>query len=266
MAEKTASELIKELMTEKLGWKPHGTVLGGNRDPFDISQPNIHENKSDFLYEMDAVSTVVKNSSEIIDKIFVKAEIETNQHREMVDRLIPAIESQAIKIVQNDPPSSAFDLVQKNMLENEFYWHSLVTVFQMGNAYNERLRELRDQEMEFWSVNHRPPNYYARAIALRFARFYARQTSKKPTFGTSRDGPHPSTDYAKLLEEIFSILEIKSGLRNPAIYAIERITPEDIKPETSSLSQLGKLFGMGETKPDKGIHLSMATKLEEPDK
>lgn len=254
-------------MIEKLGWVPSGTALGGTRDPFDISQPNIHENKADFLYELDAVSSVVKNSNEIISSLIKKKEEEVPRHTAMVDRLVPAINISAFKTLQNDTPSTAFALIQKNIIDTGFYWHSLTIIFQMTSAYQERLKELEDQEKEFWSVNHRPPNYYARAIALRFARFYARQTQKKPTFGTSRDGPHPSTDYARLLEEIFAILEIKSGLRNPATYAIEQITPEDLKPEASSLSKLGlgSLFGIGEKKPDKGINLSMATKLEESD-
>ena len=98
------------------------------------------------------------------------------------------------------------DLIVKNALELGLYYHSIVLAMELRNALIERLKELKDQEELFWSANHRPPNHYARTIALRLARYYARETQERPTVGTSSDGGHPSTAYTKALEEVLNML------------------------------------------------------------
>ncbi len=111
----------------------------------------------------------------------------------------------------------------------------------MINVYQERLNELKDQEIEFWSVSYRAPKSYARTIALRLARLYALHKRQKPPFGTARDGNHPSTDFGRALEEIFDILNIEATVRNPAEWAIDQLTEDEINPPVNRL--LGGLFG-----------------------
>ena len=103
---------------------------------------------------------------------------------------------------------------------------------------------MKDQEELFWSTNHRPPNYYARTIALRLARYYARETQERPTVGTSGDGGHPSTAYTKALEEVFEELGIKATVRLPAKWAVNQITEDDLKPR-----MLGGVLGLGTAGP-----------------
>lgn len=228
----TAKKQIQELMIKELSWvKPEGNLAVINPEPFDISQPNIHESKTDFLYELKAVSGVVEHTAGIKDLLLPSNEEKTEQHEQLEKRLQLSIDLHSIKLRKSQRPSSSTDLALNNILDVGFYWNSIFVAFYMNWAYSERLKELKEQEREFWSVKHRPPNYYARAIALRLARFYAQQTGTKPTFGTSSDGPHPSTHYARLLEQVFRILEINAALKNAASYAIENITDEDLKPK-----------------------------------
>lgn len=77
---------------------------------------------------------------------------------------------------------------------------------------------------------------------MRFARLYARETSKRPTFGISSQGNHPSTEFGRALEQVFEILNIKANVRNAAVWAIDQLSEDDLRPPQNAL--LGELLGM----------------------
>lgn len=115
---------------------------------------------------------------------------------------------------------------------------SLWLLIDLREALTARQEELQDQETEFWKVSHRAPNYYARTIALRTARKYARRMGQFPTLGTSRDSGEPSTSFARGLQEIFRILEIEAAIRGPAEWAIGQLTEDDINHQQGLLTGL----------------------------
>lgn len=87
-------------------------------------------------------------------------------------------------------------------------------------------------------MTNRSPNYYARTIALRLARLYAKEMGHRPTLGISREGNFPSTDFGRALEEVFTILNITASFRNAARWAIEQLTDEDMRPQRNALAGL----------------------------
>lgn len=229
-------------MVLKLGWKPDD-LLFGDQPPFDITQPNTHDSKKEFLRERDTVLAVMDRLREIVQSLFYSEDESTSGHSEMAVRLGAAIDAKARQSKSGMTIQSAKDLARKNIVDAGFSDTALFVLVDMYSAYDQRLEDLNEQEAEFWNVGHRPPNYYARTIAIRFARFYAGQTRTRPTFGTARDGGHPSTDYGRILEEVFQILGINADIRGPAEWALTQITDEDVNPPRTGL--MGGLFGLG---------------------
>ena len=93
-------------------------------------------------------------------------------------------------------------------------------------AYQAVLDQLLAQQEMFWSMPNRPPDHFARHIALRFARLFHEHTGNTPTLGTSSQGGHPSTKYSLALEEIYKILDIERDLRTPAEWALAQFEKE----------------------------------------
>ena len=212
--------------------------------------PTFHESKAEFVRERDAVQKIIDSCSATIDSLFGAEYRDDLVQKAMIGRLQVAIDGHAKQKIAPKFPETADDLVRKNLIETGFFFNSVLMIFDMKSCYEQRLKELKDQEERYWNVSHRPPNYYARTIALRFARHYARLKCFKPTFGTSRDGGHPSTDFGRALEKVFEILEIKASVRNAATWAIDQLTEEDWSPPKNALA--GGLFGLlGGIPPEK---------------
>ena len=247
MQEKNQTEQINEIIDRLIGpqnalAKP--SLLADFLPRLDVSRPNIHESKSEFLREKNAVETIIEHLEGIFDQVLGNED--DADHEEMVNRLSAAINVSATNSMRAEQVDSASDLILRNVVQAGFFRNSLLVVMEMNVFYNERLRELKDQEKQFWTVSHRPPNYYARMIALRLARLYAKETRQKPTFGIARDGNHPSTDFGRALEEIYSILGIKGSVRSAAVWAIDQLTEDDVSPPVNALA--AGLFGF-ETHP-----------------
>lgn len=205
----------------------------------DVSRPNIHDSKGEFLLELEAVRAAMTGLDAVVDALLAQKE-DAPERKEMVSRLQTALDERATLDSRSSKPKSVVELIQKNIAESGFYVNSLLAILGLSRVLSQRESELLDQEREFWTISHRPPNYYARTIALRLARLYAQKTGKKPTFGTARDGSHPSTDFGRALEQIFEILEIKSGVKNAAEWAMEQLTEDDLKsPPTGIFGLLG---------------------------
>ena len=248
MNEKSAAERIIDLLEEHFQRKLFVNTLATNPSLFDLSRPNIHDNKTDFLRERDTVAQVIKHLDGVTELLLRSEEGRSPEHDQMMERLRAAVETNIDRLSNREFNLSASGLAIQNVLETGFFYNSIIIVIQMQKAYIQRLSELKEQELEFWSVNNRPPNYYARAIALRFAKFYAREAGHKPTFGTSRDGPHPSTDYGRLLEEIFAILKIDGDYKRAGQWAVAQVTDDDMTLPMTGL--LGMLGGLGNAHPD----------------
>lgn len=213
-------------------------ALAGPIVQLDIDRPNEHDSKKEFSLEFDTVEKSLQHLRSILD-LFAIAEV-NREFNAMRDRLRTSLDTHARKSVRQKPAETATDLILKNMADAGFTVSALMAMLDFADCLERRKIELKDQEQEFWSVAHRPPNYYARTIALRLARLYAREMHKKPTSGTARDGGHPSTDFGRAVEQIFAILEISADIRGPSEWAIAQLTEDELLPETKGV--LGELF------------------------
>lgn len=207
----------------------------------DISKPNIHDSKAEFLLEFEAV----QEAEERLEKVFstlLSGQTDDPKKVAMLARLSQAIDRSASQRGGGMRPGNIQDLIRKNKADTGFFNHSLWAMLDLILELRQRLNELEDQERQFWRVKNRPPNYYARTIALRLARLYANEKGVRPTFGTSRDGGHPSTNFGRALEEIYGILEINSDVRRAAEWAIGQLTETDFNPLRGGL--LGAFSGL----------------------
>lgn len=235
MQDQKQSDQIDEIIEELLGpRKMRGLtdILNSTLPRLDTSRPNIHESKKEFLSERDAVASIIENLTAAVQQVAHRdGDIE---HQKMIDRLHHSVNVGAVQSPRYREMKTARDLAIRNIIDTGFYYNSLYIIVEMINVYDERFKELQDQEIEFWSLSHRAPNYYARTIALRFARLYAKELNKRPTFGIARDGNHPSTDFGRALEQIFQVLGIVGSVRNAADWALEQLTEDDFQTRQSS--------------------------------
>lgn len=237
MADPSIEERIQAVVDSLLGNEPPGDPLIP-RPRLDISRPNIHDSKGEFQFELEAVRTAIGGLKSTMEALFATEDDEPLK-KEMVSRLQAALDEKAVHDKRSSKPRSVFELIQNNAVETGFYSNSIIAVYELNRILEHRERELLDQEQEFWTVSHRPPKYYARSIALRLARLYAKKTGKKPTFGTAREGSYPSTDYGRALEQIFEILEIKADVKKAAEWALDQLTEDDLNPPPRGLMGLG---------------------------
>ncbi|SEK62684.1 hypothetical protein SAMN05421666_0705 [Roseovarius nanhaiticus] len=242
MHQDSKQERVEAVVDRLIGPRPRNALAFDatwERPRLDTSRPNIHDSKKDFVNERDAVASIVEHLEAAFNEL--RGSKDDAQHQEMIDRLKSAVDAGARKPQEFDEFETARDLTLQNMVQTGFYFNSLFVIFRMIIVYEERLKELIDQEKQFWSLPYRAPNYYARTIALRLARLYAFHKRQKPPFGTARDGNHPSTDFGRALEEIFAVLGIKAAVRKAAEWAIEQLTEADINPPVNTM---GGLLGM----------------------
>ncbi|WP_298256548.1 hypothetical protein [uncultured Litoreibacter sp.] len=252
MEQPSKVDQVHALCEELFGDRPRNFLSGGS--PFiDISRPNFHDSKSEFLLELKAVKAVIGHCEGILFQL-VGQDRDAPPHVEMMDRLEPVINLYALQGSGSARINSPNDLAVRNVVDTGFHHSSLLVIIRMIEAYRRRLAELKQQEADFWNVSNRPPNYYARTIALRFARLFAQERGIKPTIGTVSDGNHPSTDYGRALEDLFRILGIKANVRSAGEWAIPQLVEADWNPPLNHLS--GGLLGMGFEKVSTGATIS----------
>jgi hypothetical protein len=239
MINESKIEALNSVVSKLIGREAKPLSLIAQYSPIiDVSRANLHESKKEFLVELAAVEAVIANLQSIIDQIVPNDEKDTPDRKAMLDRLHLAIEVKAVQDARQRSLSSASDLALRNIFDTGFHYGSMRVIFAMYLIYRERLSELKDQETQFWTVSSRPPNYYARTMALRLARLYAKECGKRPTFGMSREGNFPSTDFGRALEEVFQILEIKASVRNAGTWAIAQLTDDDFLQPSNALAGL----------------------------
>lgn len=235
-------DLIEQLIaiTSRFYQKEGVTILGAAGPPFDVSKPNLHDNKKEFSAEFRDVKDAIKAARGLFDLLVrgFNPDATVNKHAKA---LVAYVDEQVRVRYRTNRPENITDLIRNNAADDGHSFVLAMLLIDYIQAMLTREKELQDQELEFWSNKSRPPNHYARTIALRFAREIARETGEKPTVGTSRDGGHPSTDYARALEEIFQLLKIRANVRRAANWAVEQLTPEDLEPQAHNA--LGSAFG-----------------------
>lgn len=227
MHEEELKARLNAVVNELCGRSSHN-ALAALVFPFDIDQPNEHNSKKEFLLEQKAVKKALKSSRVLIDLFHVRNAEE--DVKTMVQRLRNNLDVRARKSVRPEIETPDH-LVTRNMLDVGFSRMAHIANIYLWLGLSQRERELDDQEKEFWSVSHRPPNYYARTIALRMARLYAHEKGERPTYGTARDGGHPSTRFGRAVEQVFQILDIEADVRTPIEWAIDQLTEDDLNSE-----------------------------------
>lgn len=246
MAEQTVEQQLHEIVSRFRGESSgRQTIL--TAVVLDYNKTNSHESKSEFLAEKAAVEKALDAASTVLD--FVSSgyddEIEKN-HRDMFLRTTSEIDDGVRDRLKEMRVESAADLVRKSSAEVSTTLIAAFLMIDLDIELRKRKQELEDQEREFWSGSSRPPNHYARTMALRLARIVAQETGKKPTIGTSRDGNHPSTDFGRALEDVFKVLGIKSSFRRAGKWAIEQLTDNDLRRPQNALAGLANFgFGVG---------------------
>ncbi|MEB8388507.1 hypothetical protein OO012_14870 [Rhodobacteraceae bacterium KMM 6894] len=206
---------------------------------FDTTKPNFHDSKAEFLEEKQLVQDGLNNADQLI-RFLLSAVGHEDVRNDAAERICAIAADQSRLRLKDTPIRAASDLVRKNASEVGLPVTSAFVLLDLRAEFYNRLQELEDQEREYWSGSSRPPNHYARTIALRFARFIAGESGQRPTIGTSRDGDHPSTDYGRALEEVFQLLGIRANFKRAGMWAIDQLTDEDLQPPKN---MLGGLFG-----------------------
>ncbi len=245
----TENEKIDRLnhLADKLFYPTDPTYVGRDLPPFDIKRVNVHDSKKEFLEELRMVRAMLDHLHGIHALLETSPDAPDRLREAMIRRVQMAIDTSVRQGIRKRKlrGATANDLVAQNFRETGFSENLLSVLSDMFFACKQRLNELEDQEKQFWSSPNRAPNHFARSIALRFARLFAKQTCKRPTFGTSSAGGHPSTDFGRALEEVFEILEIGTSLRGTAVWALDQVTEEDWRPARPSWSPLG--LGLGQS-------------------
>jgi hypothetical protein len=238
---------LHEIVAEMVG-RENCNVLALATSPIDVDPPSQHSSKKAFLLELKSIQKSRKHADGLLMELLGgKDEKEAAKAmREDVGRCMDELALKSLKLEILDNPHQLLVATAK---QAGFHYSIMYMLISAITILDQRLNELNDQEKEFWAVTNRPPNYHARIVALRLARLYAKRLGAYPTFGTARDGGHPSTDFAKALEKVFSIIGISANIRGPAEWAIKQLTEADVKPDPIGL--MGSLLG-APTLPDNG--------------
>lgn len=204
--------------------------------PFDIDQPTEHASKKEFNAEKRAVHQGIKHLWGYTAAFY--SDKDAPAKAQMRERVKLAVDTQAYADAMRRKISCEKSMIAKNAMEVGLFSIFQNLLLEQLSALEARLNVLLDEEKEFWSSKSRAPNYYARTIALRIARLYAQGIGERPTYGTARDGGHPSTRYSRAVEDCFQVLGITAGIRGPCEWAVQQIEDKDV----TSKSVL-KLFG-----------------------
>lgn len=234
MDQSTQTERLWEI-AGRFGVEPKVGLLGVALPPIDVAKPNQHDTKSEFLQEKQAVTLMIDHCRELLF-LFIGVEGELPEIAGPRDSIIKMINAKVRDLHKADHPDTIPRFLRKLVTDNGVSSVLPYLLFDVWGVLKERKQELADQEAEFWSDRHRPPNHYARTIALRLARLIAKQTGKRPTIGTARDGGHPSTEYGRALEDVFKLLSIRANVRNAGTWAIGQLTEEDLLPPRNALA------------------------------
>lgn len=209
--------------------EPRG-VIPGRHPAFDLSNPVFHASKAEFLAEKSGVDSALEH----IDGVFRALAGSDSEPAPYRNDLRAWLDADARQRRTNEPVKAVLELVSGIIADAGQTHGTLTALIGLERSLEYRKQELERQEREHWNARGRPPNHHARAIALRFAKAVARATRKRPTYGTARDGGHPSTEFSRALEEIYRLLGIEADVKNNAKWAVIQLTDDDLKPPPRS--------------------------------
>ena len=244
---------------------PHLAALGFGREyspPFDISKPNKHDTKGEFLTELAIVEKLSAEFESLLGTLRAAFK-DDHPQRGAVRAIKNVVDANVRERLSNRAVEHPIDVAVDVAARVGTTATTAFLVFEWLDALSSRKLELKLQEQEFWSGKGRAPDHYARIIALRFAKEVARHTGKKPTFGTSSYGDNPSTEFGRALDEIFDVLGIKTNFRHPAIWAIDQLTDEDLKPPSYNAGS--GLFGAPSLHPGNALRGLLDIDAEMPE-
>lgn len=205
-----------------------GFGLLGPPAPLDISKPNEHDNKAEFQREKEAIEAT-RQHVDALFQILVPDKADPEK-MELSKRFYPILTSKLQSVVASHPIDGVTGLIRRNIAEFGAMPSILWLLMDLSEALKMRAVELQDQEEKFWNVSNRGPDYHARAVALRLAKLYARETGQRPTFGASGITGDPSTTYSRALRDIFKIAGIKGRVRTYAEWAVHQLKDGDLRP------------------------------------
>lgn len=221
-------QVINEMLAPFGKEVTQGIGLFGSSPPINTSKPNEHDSKAEFQKEYDIVSKSLEGIGHALAALIPDAENAVSEHD--FTRFSDVMDEKLRRNATNDNLGHTRNLLRKNIAEVGGITAYLTVLLDLQYALQERSLELEDQKERFWSLSHRAPDYYARAIALRLAKLFAEQTGTKPSYGTSGETGEASTGYTRALREIFKILGITSSERSYAEWAAKQITERDLLP------------------------------------
>lgn len=221
---------INEVLQDLFAKRPKGLdELKLANLKLDTSRPNLHDTKREFLQEYIIVEELVKNLTRSLKLMSLEPENAGTPSSPAGEGIKKAVDTYELLPGKIDGSSKALDLILYSQAKIGFFSSFAASMQLMTAALTDHLFELREQKRLYWSDTHRSPHHYPRTIALRLAQMYSSIMEARPTFGTAYGG-HPSTEYGRALEKIFTILEIKSSVKNAANWAISRLTEDDKLP------------------------------------
>jgi len=219
--------------------------------PFDVSKPNFHNSKPEFLAERAATEAAFEQANSLLGLIVAGHTGNGHPDPMACASICGFVDYNRQLQQQSKRPTQISEFILKGLVDDGLTRNLAFALNAFSLAISDRLQNLADQERDFWSSGSRPPNHYARAISLRLARHYCKEIREFPTSGISGEGGHPSTDFTRCLEEVFEVLEIRANVRNMADWAISQLSEDDIKPTPLGLGLLG--FALGETNESAGF-------------
>lgn len=234
MTDTERNEALHRVFEEMLGHRVENPDFP-SLPPIDIQQHNEHSRKAEFIEEQCAVRECIDNIGRII-LVIAGVKVDDAEDEPANMRLRDWLDySASLSVDANPAPIEEIDMLLLHAAKvSGFSQTSIAFLTELREQLIKRNAMLDEQEAEYWSDQHRPGNHFARTIALRTAKVYAAELGRLPTLGTSRDGGHPNTAFGKALEQIFDILDIKSGVRSPAKWAIAQLTDSDLEPDKRS--------------------------------
>ena len=142
----TKEQLIHQLCVALFGERPQNALRG--YDPYlDISRPNFHDSKREFLLELETVEAVITHCEGIFERLIQDGDKASDEHKAMVKSVSDAVNrhsSQSLAHKKN--LATASDLAVRNIIDSGFYLNSIIVTFYMSDAYQRRLIELKQQE------------------------------------------------------------------------------------------------------------------------
>ena len=237
----TTDQQVKEFVERNFPQEGK-SILG--RSHLDTSNPTLHDSKPEFLDEL----AFVKRSAEELFALYQGLVEQGEPSVDKVSGLHVEFLMQAYRESRTGPPlKTALDLAMDNARRVDYWGFTKVFVFDLYLNFSRRLLALEEQKALFWSTQGRPPDHYARTMALRLGKLFTQEKAQLPTIGTASDGDHPSTPFGRHLQELFGILGISTGFRLPGEWAVEQLTEDDLPlPHPKGLLQPGILPNLGQ--------------------